>query len=431
MKSIYVLIGVSAVLGGCTTLTHDHAEAEPAIPAVNVEQVAVQSESRADRLIAKAKGQIKANPENAKAYALLGTGLMQRARDEGQLADYNAAHTAFTQATKLDPKNPTYMRSLAWSSTMFHRFGQAIELCEKALEINPQDASAYGILTDSYFELGDYDKAMDMCQKMVNLRPDLASYSRVAQMRWVMGDVKGATTMMNHAVKAGGGFPENIAWTRTQLGDMYAKSGAYKPAEQQFLLAIQAKPGYRHALAGLGRVRFAEGKPDEALKYLEEATSKEPSLPALLDLGDLYRLTGNEEKAKETYGRFEGLIKEHLKHGILGDEVMQANFALDRGGDVEEALRLMETEVQGHKNWQTYSAYAWALHKSHRHEEAAKAMKKAMRTNVQDAQLFARASNIYRANGEVEKATKFAIAAHTLNPGFDILGVHSEKQALQ
>ena len=43
-------------------------------------------------------------------------------------------------------------------------------------------------LGDAQTELGNYDKAAEAYQKMVNLRPDLSSYNRAAYFRFLYGD---------------------------------------------------------------------------------------------------------------------------------------------------------------------------------------------------------------------------------------------------
>ena len=49
-----------------------------------------------------------------------------------------------------------------------------------------------GIMGDAQTELGRYDQALATVQRMVDLRPDLASYSRVSYQRELHGDLPGA-----------------------------------------------------------------------------------------------------------------------------------------------------------------------------------------------------------------------------------------------
>ena len=68
---------------------------------------------------------------------------------------------------------------------------------------------------------GRYGAAIATVQRMVDLRPDLASYSRVAYLRELHGDIAGAIDAMQLAVSAAGPATENTEYVRVQLGNLY------------------------------------------------------------------------------------------------------------------------------------------------------------------------------------------------------------------
>ena len=112
---------------------------------------------------------------------------------------------------------------------------------------------------DAQVELGQYDAAVDTFQQMVDLRPDLSSYSRVSYARELYGDVSGAIEAMQQAVTAGAPAAENTSWTRVQLGNLYFNSKQLDKAETEYKTALNAYPNYLHALAGLAQVEAARG----------------------------------------------------------------------------------------------------------------------------------------------------------------------------
>ena len=73
--------------------------------------------------------------------------------------------------------------------------------------------------------MGDYDGAAEAYQKMVTLRPDLASYNRAAWFRFLSGDMPGAIDIMKRAIAAGSPSSENTAWCLVELGHLYMKNG--------------------------------------------------------------------------------------------------------------------------------------------------------------------------------------------------------------
>ena len=96
---------------------------------------------------------------------------------------------------------------------------------------------------------------------MVDLRPDLASYSRVSYLRELHGDLPGAIEAMELAVEAGGPSVENTEYVRVQLGHLHLARGDLAAAEAAFHAALDRLPDYVHATAGLARVRSARGSP--------------------------------------------------------------------------------------------------------------------------------------------------------------------------
>lgn len=61
-----------------------------------------------------------------------------------------------------------------------HEFEDAADFARRAQEINPTDATSWGVLADALIQLGDYEQATAAAQKMLDLRPGLASYSRAS-----------------------------------------------------------------------------------------------------------------------------------------------------------------------------------------------------------------------------------------------------------
>lgn len=416
MKTIMVTVFAVLISGtmviGC---------AKPTQKQVSLDGFALNAENRTDATIARMQDLVKKHPANVDGYNKLGSALVQKGRETGELDWYDRAKTSFEKANEIDSDDPITLRNLGWISTIYHRFFNAIDYSKKAIALNPSDNTAYGVLTDSYFELGRYDEAIQSAQKMIDLHPDLASYSRAAQLRFVRGDTKGAITLMLKAVEAGGPYPENTAWAKVQLTDLYFKTGAIQAAEMGYTDILKTIPGYRHALAGLARVRAAQNKYDEAAKLMEQATKGLAPIPYVVELGDYYTKLGNSDAANEAYDRVEKIIAEHLEHGVEGDELMQAMFYLDKDKDVRKALDLAEMEIKEHTTVNAYATLAWAYFKNGENSNAEKTIRKALSMNTKDALLYYRAAKIFSANGKRAEARQWAYSALNLNPSFHVL----------
>src|SRR6185503_19572241 len=104
----------------------------------------------------------------------------------------------------LQPDDFAAMTQMGALALARHQFREAIDWGEKARASSPGTALIYGVIGDAQIELGQYDSALATFQTMVDLRPDLSSYSRASYMRELHGDVDGAIEAMQRAVQAGG-----------------------------------------------------------------------------------------------------------------------------------------------------------------------------------------------------------------------------------
>ena len=197
-----------------------------------------------------------------------------------------------------------------------HEFRQALDWGQKAHAISPETVLIYGVIGDAQVELGEYDAALETFQRMVDLRPDLSSYSRASYVRELYGDVEGAIEAMQRAVQAGGPTAENTNWTRVQLGHLYFNSGRLDQAEAQYQFALEAYPDYVHALAGLARVHAARREYDEAIKLYAVVVNRMPLPEYVIAVGDVYAAAGRTVEAQPQFA-----LEGGVEGAYLGDDV--------------------------------------------------------------------------------------------------------------
>ena len=81
-----------------------------------------------------------------------------------------------------------------------HRFNDALITGKEALALNDFNSGIYGVLVDANVEIGNYKEAVKMADRMMEIRPDLRSYSRASYLREIYGDNEGAKKAMIDAV---------------------------------------------------------------------------------------------------------------------------------------------------------------------------------------------------------------------------------------
>ena len=154
---------------------------------------------------------------------------IQEGRNTGNFTYYNeAALKCLDRILLQDNKN---FEALTFKATILlsqHRFEEGLALGEQIKQMYPYNAYIYGLLVDANVELGNYEAAIEAADEMVSIRPDIRSYSRIAYLREIHGDIAGAIKAMKLAVDAGAQGDENTEWCRVQLGKLYEQEGKSK-----------------------------------------------------------------------------------------------------------------------------------------------------------------------------------------------------------
>ncbi|MEO8286495.1 MAG: tetratricopeptide repeat protein [Chloroflexota bacterium] len=373
----------------------------------------------ADRSIETAQAAIKLEPNDFKAYASLGFAFQQKARETNDPTYYAQAEDALTRALGIKPDYYDAMSGMGQLNLSRHEFGKAEEWGQKAQALQPSSPYAYGVIGDAQIELGQYDAAIASFQQMVDLRPDLGSYSRVSYARELYGDVPGAIDAMQKAVVAGGPAAENTAWCRVQLGNLYFNSNQLDKAEAAYSDALAGYPNYLHALAGLAQVRWAQGRTDDAIKLYKGAVATVPLPQYLTSLGDLLESTGDRAGGKEQLDLVLYIFKVFEAGGVnVGAE--KAAFLSDHQIDTAQAVTLAEEAARTRQDIHTMDTLAWAYYQVGRYQDAHSAEQKAMRLGTQNALFFYHMGMIQSKLGDAAGSQISLQKALQINPHFSI-----------
>src|SRR6185436_8363724 len=222
--------------------------------------------------IQKLLADVRSNSHNKKAKINLALAYIQESRVTGDHNYYDAA--AMELIDDLLNGDPDDYQALCAKATIQlsqHHFADALETGKKVTKLNPYGSYGFGIITDANVELGKYDEAIKYADKMVSLRPDIRSYSRVSYLREIFGDLNGAIDAMKMAVDAGVPGAEQTEWARVYTGHLYEVTGKFDSAKIQYQSALMHRPRYAFAYAGLGRIAKMKKNYEEAIKYFNSA----------------------------------------------------------------------------------------------------------------------------------------------------------------
>jgi tetratricopeptide (TPR) repeat protein len=351
---------------------------------------------------------------SADAWLALGLGWVGKARASADPGFFLHADACASIALELQPESTTALGLRGMVYLNDHRFHEAADLAEKILAKDPENRNAWGILSDALLELGRLDGAEKAAQRMLDLRPDLASYARAAYLRWMRGDRAGAKLFGDRAIRAGteSSDPEPLAWALVQTALVFWHEGDYAGANAGFDLALQRFDGYPPALVGKGRVAMAEGRYGDAVRYLKTALDKNPSVEIRWLLGDALLLRGDEKGAWEAWERV-------VSEGRIHDRRTLSSFFARQNTNGAEAIDLARRENGERPGTYSKDALAWALYRAGKLREARELSEQVISVGTPDARLLYHVGAIRIAAGDIESGKELVHRALRLNPAFD------------
>lgn len=377
--------------------------------------------SDADAAIAALGERTEARPDDAKLHAQLGLAYLGRARDAADPSSLLPAEAAFRRSLELqDVGNLEAYVGMAALSNARHDFSASVEWSRKAIATNPHSSSAYGLLGDALFELGKVARADAAYQRMVDLRPDVASYVRASYAQQYHGRTRAATATLRLALRAAGPAGETAAWVRHQLGDVYAGLGDHAEAARQNRIGTRIAPGYVPPTVGLAEAHMARGRLDSALPIMEVAARELPALEYMITLGDLYHATGRPSEAEEQYALVAEKLARYRAAGVKADADFTVFYA-DHGLRADAAVREARRAYAERPTQKIADALGWALHARGDHRAAWRYARRAVRGPVQDATAYFHAGAIADALGRDGVARRLARRALDLDPAFSLV----------
>ena len=288
-----------------------------------------------------------------------------------------------------------------------HRFKEAERLALELVAIRGLSFD-YGLLGDVLMEQGQLVEAVDAYQSMVNLKPDIHAYSRIAHMRWLKGDLEGAIAVMEMAARAGSPRnPEPAAWAYTRLALYELQAGASQRALQACDVALDFQNNYAPALLVRGRILLSENQVDEAVEALSDAATLNPLPEYQWALAEALGAAGRTQQAH-------GIEIQVKQQGATVDPRTLSLYLATRDEDVHTAVRLAQRELETRADIFTLDALAWSLKAAGKMDEARSAMRQALAERTEEARLFFHAGVIAAAVGENEEAIGWLERAHEI-----------------
>ncbi|BCJ48313.1 hypothetical protein GCM10010168_77610 [Actinoplanes ianthinogenes] len=410
-----VLLGVAAVL----------IRPRATAPATPANQVAAPP--AADVLaarVARAQRQLRDVPGDWPGWAALGGAYLEQARITADPGLYPKAEQAARRSLQLRRDgNSDALVVLGALANARHDFATARAQARAALAVNDHDADAYGVLADALTQLGDAPGATGAVQRMLDLRPGLAAYARASYDLELHGRIAEADDLMRRALNDAVDR-HDVAFCRTQLGDLAFARGDLEAATGEYAAALTADPAALGALAGTAKIRAAHGD----LSGYADLTARLPGPSTLVEYAELLRAAGRGSEAAEQLALADAADRLFTANGGT-DGLATAALALAQGRP-SDAVTAARAEWTRRRHPDVADTLAWALHQDGKDKEAFRYAQRALAGGARPAVYAYHLGMIQLGLGRPAEARTELARALATNPYFSPVEAPIARRAL-
>lgn len=254
------------------------------------------SDGRDDEIIVCYNRILKNNPRNSKLYYELGNIYLKK-------DDRFSARNAFRMALEIEPENPFYLNSYAYSLIQLKSYDEALVHYKKAIKINPDNkwtsivCQAQGSI---YQQIkGNYEAAVTSFEMAILLdKENYDAYQSLGDIYQDMGDIETAIEYYCQALK----IKENPRSYRA-LGIAFWENDDVDEAIIAFEKCISLDEANYEAYDNLGTALLdGSGDVERAMKCFKSALSiNHNDALAYFNLGKIYQILQMNTKAAENY----------------------------------------------------------------------------------------------------------------------------------
>jgi tetratricopeptide (TPR) repeat protein len=388
--------------------------------------------SSSDNVIRFYEWRVQRDPEDFFNYDKLGVAYIGKGRETGDALYYELAEKALKKSLELEGTHREAVSATAHLASVYlaeHRFQDALAYARKSLTFNTGDLSPYATIGDALLESGEYDESARAYSRLQpddspTPRPALAylKETRSSNLEFIRGNLPQSIRHMRNAVALAANAqmsPESVAWTQFTLAEECFQAGDLNCAEAANEDALRTYPRYHRALAGLAKVRAAQGRFHDAISLYQQALAVIPLPAYAAALGDIYTKLGRRIDARKEFDLVETVAYlSALNRSVYNRDLVM--FYVDHNVKLSEALVMAGKELAVRHDIYTWDCYAWTLFKNGKTTQAANAMEHALSQGTVDAMLFFHAGMIYASLGDRGKARRYLRSALSINPEFHV-----------
>ena len=253
------------------------------------------------------------------------------------------------------------------------------------------------MLVTCYLALGELNTASEFADELIEMFPVSGSFLQRALVNEAQGRTHEAAADFEAAAeREEPGGPEEGAKLRALWGRFYLRLGHLDAAERLLRESLRIAPNNVLGLTYAGDLAMRRGRPNEAATRFIDAFGVARQARYLVWFARAKQAAGDTRAADDARDQAEKLLRRDLQTGRYGHRLDLVELLLDRArpADVAEAVKLSEAELDVRKSADAWFAVARSRDLAGKHDEAARAVRAALRTGARRPEMYAWAARI-------------------------------------
>lgn len=216
--------------------------------------------------------------------------------------DMKGAAEQMDYAVNLDPTDAQAWNRLLVLNIISENYETAIAAGDRAIELNPNDIELYGYIAPAYYNIKQYDKAIEVYKKALAAVDSTDTEHRsmflggMGDAKFSMGDTIGAFALYDQAIEID---PNNVSILNNYAYFLTLCDRDLDKAERMSAKTVQAEPQNATFLDTYAWVFYKRKEYTMAQLYIEMAIKNErrPSSDIYDHYGDILLAVGNKQEA--------------------------------------------------------------------------------------------------------------------------------------
>ncbi|MBD3169597.1 MAG: tetratricopeptide repeat protein [candidate division Zixibacteria bacterium] len=363
--------------------------------------------------------------------------------------DYQSAISVFKEVLDADSLEKAAAAGLA---SIYRHLGEnekALEICTRMVKHAPEDIMFYSMKINAEIALDKFDDAIETGRKVLEMYPDNEEFIfSVAQLLANKEDFASAESLITNAITSN---PEEASY-KYLLAGLYMDEKRFEEAVDMLNNMIAENDTSAQTYILLATTFMRRDMPDSAISSLEEVIPKVDRKDQIyFQIGRIYAGEKNYEQAIDYYklaldekpyetnyrlslaeiydraGQFGKaremliqLIDEQPKNATAMNNL--AYMYINRGENYDIAEDYLQRALElDPDNGAFLDSYGWLLYKQGKPEEALEYIHKAVGMVGGDPELYSHLGDVYRALEDYEKAAEYYRKAIEMDPDDPVL----------